>query len=613
MRTRMVVLTLALLAAILAGTGAEGNREAQAASGNNFYLAVPGSSDPCGTLSGVASCYIQNGSTFTLEVRLSKLSLPDTDADTVAGYIAWQASVNYGAGLTRVDASGVSESLCPSGWFGGEAGSPPSYVGGCVSIPDAESTATGPIMRLAFTCSAPGANSVTLLHGPVDTVLGDDSGSIVSNDPSGASETLTVNCVAAPSDCLHVVWTWDGNDCVVGTDLWHIETLADLGSGDLLAFNQGCTGSPAVGCNYNTGAAISGTATSPTFSATDGASLVFSTARGTESACGSYDRTLVSYSTNSGASYSPLDFTGATITSGGQYLSTGGEICGGSLTLQTVDAPLPDGTTNVRFTFDSVDNLNNLFVGQFIDDVYVAYPDNAITFGVRDFKAGGVSVWDTCWSFSYYDAALSRYVMLDVVSDNNGISSCDAFGGPLIDGHPAFGDLDVELSTGTRLSYGNGWRAHGPVVANGYFLETNAVVCNPLPDPLMCDGGDIAMQVDGAADLDGDGCASGKEQQTAVGSEATGGRRNYRNRWDFFDPNGDKTVDLLNDVFAVAGVFGADADSDPPGEPDGYNPLLDRSPPDPGMDPWDMQAPDGTIDLLTDIFGVAKQFGHNCS
>jgi len=31
-----------------------------------------------------------------------------------------------------------------------------------------------------------------------------------------------------------------------------------------------------------------------------------------------------------------------------------------------------------------------------------------------------------------------------------------------------------------------------------------------------------------------------------------------------------------------------------------------------GADSWDMGPPDGTIDLLVDIFGVAYQFGHSC-
>ena len=111
-------------------------------------------------------------------------------------------------------------------------------------------------------------------------------------------------------------------------------------------------------------------------------------------------------------------------------------------------------------------------------------------------------------------------------------------------------------------------------------------------------------------DSDGDGCFDAQELGT---NEQLGGLRDPNNPYDFYDTNGDGTVDLLNDVFNVAGVFGADADGVGPGEPDGYDAALDRSAPAMGMDPWDMQAPDGMIDLLTDIFGVAKQFGHSCA
>jgi len=114
-------------------------------------------------------------------------------------------------------------------------------------------------------------------------------------------------------------------------------------------------------------------------------------------------------------------------------------------------------------------------------------------------------------------------------------------------------------------------------------------------------------------DSDGDGCTDKAETRTLHGSEESGGRRDYLNPYDFFDTNGDKTIDLLYDIFAVAGAYGADAGGDPPGEPDGYSTALDRSGPLPGGDPWDMQAPDGTIDLLNDIFGASSQFGHDCS
>jgi len=120
----------------------------------------------------------------------------------------------------------------------------------------------------------------------------------------------------------------------------------------------------------------------------------------------------------------------------------------------------------------------------------------------------------------------------------------------------------------------------------------------------ICDDADL--------DIDGDGCLNTAEQQTAIGSEETGGRRDYLNHWDFYDTNGDKLIDSFNDFFAVAFAFGDDADSVGPDEPDGYDATLDRSEPPLGGDVWDMGPPDGLIDLFNDIFGVAFQFGHSC-
>jgi hypothetical protein len=119
-----------------------------------------------------------------------------------------------------------------------------------------------------------------------------------------------------------------------------------------------------------------------------------------------------------------------------------------------------------------------------------------------------------------------------------------------------------------------------------------------------------------ATDLDNDGCSDAQENNTAPGSEEMGGRRSAKNPYDFYDVNGDGTVDLFIDIFSVAAAFGDDSDSDSGTgnpEPDGYDPALDRSPPLMGDFTWEMQGPDGLIDLFTDIFGVAMQFGHTCS
>ncbi|MEX2159391.1 MAG: flexitail domain-containing putative surface protein [Dehalococcoidia bacterium] len=106
-------------------------------------------------------------------------------------------------------------------------------------------------------------------------------------------------------------------------------------------------------------------------------------------------------------------------------------------------------------------------------------------------------------------------------------------------------------------------------------------------------------------DDDNDGCTDAAEMVNTAGSEETGGRRNAKNPWDFFDTDGNKVIDLFIDIFAVANAFGL-TPSDP-----GYSTTLDRSAAI--GDPWDMGPPDGTIDLFIDIFGVAYQFGHDCT
>ncbi|MDZ4277987.1 MAG: flexitail domain-containing putative surface protein [Dehalococcoidia bacterium] len=111
-------------------------------------------------------------------------------------------------------------------------------------------------------------------------------------------------------------------------------------------------------------------------------------------------------------------------------------------------------------------------------------------------------------------------------------------------------------------------------------------------------------------DSDKDSCADGHE----VGlHEQDGGRRDPLNHWDFYDTNGDQTIDLFEDIFSVAGAFG------PAGDPK-YDSKLDRTaPPDPSKEPdpnkrepWDLGPPDSGIDLFNDVFGVAVQFGHAC-
>ncbi|MEX2158565.1 MAG: S8/S53 family peptidase [Dehalococcoidia bacterium] len=134
----------------------------------------------------------------------------------------------------------------------------------------------------------------------------------------------------------------------------------------------------------------------------------------------------------------------------------------------------------------------------------------------------------------------------------------------------------------------------------------------------------VALLTNDAADYDQDGCSNGEEFGTNV---ELGGQRNPLDFWDFFDtpsPTRNKLVDLNNDIFGVAGRFGANdnggmapinRNSNPlttPAPPvPAYHPAFDRSPAI-GPNAWNLGPPDGIIDLFNDILPVAAQFGHTC-
>ncbi len=104
-------------------------------------------------------------------------------------------------------------------------------------------------------------------------------------------------------------------------------------------------------------------------------------------------------------------------------------------------------------------------------------------------------------------------------------------------------------------------------------------------------------------DTDGDGCTNAEE----YGQDASlGGRRNPLNPWDFYDVNGDRVVNVFDDILAVVSAYGPSTGAD-------YESAFDRSPPPPGAEPWDLGPPDGLINVSDDILGVVGQFGHTCA
>ena len=104
-------------------------------------------------------------------------------------------------------------------------------------------------------------------------------------------------------------------------------------------------------------------------------------------------------------------------------------------------------------------------------------------------------------------------------------------------------------------------------------------------------------------DSDGDGCIDVREVQTAPDSQRTGGLRNPKDPWDYFNPTGDGR-NRVDDILAEVQHFGSTV-----GDP-GYDTKYDRTYTGPYM--WISGPPDGSV-MVADILAVIRQFGHDCA
>ncbi len=131
----------------------------------------------------------------------------------------------------------------------------------------------------------------------------------------------------------------------------------------------------------------------------------------------------------------------------------------------------------------------------------------------------------------------------------------------------------------------------------------------PLPGTATHPDKPIEMTAVGEdADRDLDGCP---DKQELGDVEGEGGLRDPYNKWDFYDIDGNLTINLFGDIFGVAFAFGTGEPGRPNAHPD-YDEMLDRGGAIEGSNAWNQKPPDGKIDLFNDIFGVAFQFGHRC-
>jgi hypothetical protein len=205
---------------------------------------------------------------------------------------------------------------------------------------------------------------------------------------------------------------------------------------------------------------------------------------------------------------------------------------------------------------------------------------------------GGVAV------FGDMDAKHSALTgALNAASDSLHITGCLED----LDSMGALGNVYIDATVNPRT--GNG-------TAKVYGLQAAACAGSPIgavpPDVTI----QLARQSNNLSrDSDNDGCSDAEELadnqagQPHIGvAEAFGGLRDPLNQWDFFDTNGDKVVDLFTDIFGVAFDFGGSGSKH-----------TDRGAQLIGSSAWNIPGPDGIVDLFNDIFDAAFQFGHDCT
>ena len=115
-------------------------------------------------------------------------------------------------------------------------------------------------------------------------------------------------------------------------------------------------------------------------------------------------------------------------------------------------------------------------------------------------------------------------------------------------------------------------------------------------------------------DADGDGCIDVAEQQSASGSQTSGGLRDETNSYDYFNPTHDGK-NRIDDVLMVIGQYFDDDNDANPGLPPyvaGYNPDTDRTDDPSSAEGWDLLGPNGQ-QRIDDVLAIIKQYFHDCA
>ena len=147
------------------------------------------------------------------------------------------------------------------------------------------------------------------------------------------------------------------------------------------------------------------------------------------------------------------------------------------------------------------------------------------------------------------------------------------------------------------------------IYGNRIFLAADPKGGKQLADAVLINCGGTAGAP--AGDADGDGCPNVNEQQAAIGSEFSGGRRDFLNPFDYFNPTGDG-LNRVDEILAVVNQYFDDAYLDSPSDTmsnPSYNPGTDRT--WLGPENWALGPPNG-LQRVDDILNALKQYFHDC-
>jgi extracellular elastinolytic metalloproteinase len=276
--------------------------------------------------------------------------------------LLWSTFAAYGLGTNAV--SGGSSSTSPTNGFQIPAACQCSPVPVANAGPD-QAICTG----ASVTLGTPAQPNTTYLWSP-----GGATTAQITVSPASTTTytvTATTSC-GSTSDSATVTVNSGGGGFLdefetgaagwTATGLWHLTNNSSCASPGFSSPTRAFYYGQDATCNYATGATNTGTLTSPAISGITASSvLTFDYRRQVESFSGNFDRSFVEVIRSNGTVASVFSLSSANP-------STTTWTPSGNISL----AAFAGDTIRLRFTFNTVDNVANAFLGWFIDDVQVS-------------------------------------------------------------------------------------------------------------------------------------------------------------------------------------------------------------------------------------------------